>query len=285
VSAAAAAPPAPSEPPADLQPRFLEWLFGASLAGTPQESESRLIGHLDAVITSPDALASLLPRAPAVIPQLLNSLRDESQSADALARRVTRDPNLVVEVIRMANSAQSRAATPVTELAEAVQRLGTDGLRRAILRVVLKPIFDGQLGSLTARCTARLWQHSEAKAAACMQEARARGLDPFEGYLAGLMHNVGWTAALCAIDRSDLRPPVSPSLGFMTEVEARRDRLFALLAAPWQLTESLTALAAELHHGGLGGATSSLGLALQLADHRATLQMVGAARGHGDVMP
>lgn len=272
----AAVSPALGEVPVDLQPRFLEWLVGSALADTPHENESRLLDQLDAVIASPVALASLLPRAPAVIPQLLNSLRDESQSADALARRVTRDPNLVVEVIRMANGVQVRAGAPVTELAEAVQRLGTDGLRRAILRVVLKPIFDGQVGSLTARCTARLWQHSEAKAAACMQEARARGLDPFEGYLAGLMHNVGWTAALCAIDRSEVRLPVPPSLRFMTEVEARRDRLFALLAAPWQLTESLTALATELIDGGLAGAPPGLGQALCVADHRATLEMVGA---------
>ena len=265
----------------DLQARFLAWLFGDPLAGPLRDSEKRLIDRLDALIAAKDSLASLLPRAPAVIPQLMNSLRDERQSTGALAQRVARDPHLVVEVIRMANSAQARAGAPVTDIAEAIQRLGTGGLQRAILRVVLKPMFDGQGDSLTARCTQRLWQHSEAKAEACQHEAKVRGLDPFEGYLAGLMHNVGWTAALRAIDRVEPRLPAQFSLAFAAAVESRRDSLFALLALPWQLTDSLSALAAELQHGGVAQAQSALGQALNKADQRASLEVLGAGSSQG----
>ena len=262
---------------AELHPRFLEWLIGAPLASSMQDSEQGLLEQLDALAAAENSLASLLPRAPAVIPQLLKGLRDQSQSAGALAQRVTRDPNLVVEVIRMANSAQARGGAPLTDITEAIQRLGTDGLRRAILRVMLKPIFGGQADSLTARCSQRLWQHSEAQAAACLQEASARGLDPFDGYVAGLMHNVGWTAALRAIDLSDIRAPAQFSLPFMMAVQARRDTLFALLVMPWQLADTINSLAAELLAGGGEPAASPLGQALGVADHRASLQMLGAA--------
>ena len=274
VAAAATLP----ETAPDLQLPFFEWLLGAgpALDTSLHDSEKLLLARLDTVLASDASRTSLLPRAPSVIPQLLNSLRDESQSAEALAQRVMKDPHLVAEVIRMANSTLTRGGTPVTEIAEAINRLGTDGLRRAVARVVLKPMFDGQADSLSARCAPRLWQHSEAKASACLQEATERGLDPFEGYLAGLMHNVGWTAALRAIDRSPGGAPTQFSRAFVEAFEGRRETFFALLVMPWQLTDGLTALGVELLDGGLACATSRLGEALRAADERASLEVLGA---------
>ena len=276
--------PAPAATPAfdtvpDLQLPFFEWLVdaGPALDTARHDSEQHLLARLDAVLASDSSRTALLPRAPAVIPQLLNSLRDDSQSAGAIAERIVKDPHLVAEVLRMANSAQTRAITRVTDIPEAVNRLGTDGLRRAIARVVLKPMFDGQADSLSARCAPRLWQHSEAKAAACLNEAAARGLDPFDGYLAGLMHNVGWTAALRAIDRSEGGAPTQFSRAFVAAFEPRRESFFALLVMPWQLTDALTELAVELLDGGLAAARSPLGEALRAADTRASLAMLGAA--------
>ena len=85
----------------DLREPFFEWVIGAALA--PSDVllgfERELIAHLDAVLDSDDSRSALLPRAPAVIPQLLNSLRNEDQSTTALAEHVMRDPHLVAEVI------------------------------------------------------------------------------------------------------------------------------------------------------------------------------------------
>ncbi len=269
---------------ADLQLPLFEWVIGAgpALDTTLHDSERRLLAELDAVLASDASRNSLLPRAPAVIPQLLNSLRDESASAQELAQRVMRDPHLVAEVIRMANGAQARSTNPVTDIAEAIGRVGTAGLRRAIARVVLKPMFDGHAHTLSARCAARLWQHSEAKALACQGEAAMRGIDPFEGYLTGLMHNVGWTAALRAIDRAEGGAPAHFSRAFVAAFESRRETFFALLVMPWQLTDGLNALGIELLDGGLAGATSPLGEALRGADRRAALEMLGEGAVQAD---
>ena len=209
---------------------------------------------------------------------MLNSLRDEGQSTTALAERVIRDPHLVAEVIRMANSAHARADEPVVDIAHAIGRIGTNGLRRAIARVVLKPMVSGTADPLSARCAQRLWEHSDAQAAACQQEATVRGLDPFEGYLTGLMHNVGWTAALRAIDRSKLGAPNQFSRAFVAEFDQRRETFFALLVIPWQLTAGLTSLGTALRDGNLAGACSPLGEALRAADQRASLEMVQSTR-------
>lgn len=262
----------------DPQVPFFEWLLGTRVAldQTLQPKERRLLGKLDAVLAAESSRHELLPRAPAVIPQLMNSLRDDSQSAQALADRVAKDPNLVAEVLRLANSSLARATDPVSDLPQAISRLGTQGLRRAIARVVLKPIFDAPPDSLSGRAAPRLWLHSEAKATECLRLATQAGLEPFEGYLAGLMHNVGWTAALRALDKAtEAAPPSQFSRAFVEAFEARRDGFFAMLVVPWQLTAALTALAIELRDSRLAAPASPLGRALRAADRSASFDMLG----------
>jgi HD-like signal output (HDOD) protein len=263
----------------DPRAPFFEWVLGtrATLDMSLLPHEQRALARLDALLAADDARSALLPRASSLIPRLIGSLRDERQSARALAARVSKDPNLVAEVIRLANSMRSVSAEAITDLPHAVERVGTLGLRRAIARIVLKPIFDAQADSLSGRAAPRLWLHSEAKAAACMQLAAAAGLDPFEGYLAGLLHNIGWTAALRALDRGENgAAPARYSRAFVQAFEPRREAFFALLVMAWQLSDALTALAVELLEGGLAAAGSPLGRALHAADRNASFEVLGA---------
>jgi HD-like signal output (HDOD) protein len=241
-------------------------------------SEQRMLARLDATLASDSTRNALVPRAAAVIPQLLNSLRDESQSSLVLATKIAKDPLLVAEVIRLANSAHNSLrggdGAPSTDLPQAVTRIGIEGLRRAIARVVLKPIFDAQADPLSARTAPRLWLHSEAQSAECMRLCRVAGIDPFEGYLAGLMHNIGWTAALRVIGRSEASIPKHFSHAFVRAFESTCDRFFAMLVMPWELTESITALAKEILDGGLEASRSPLGQALGAAERHASLQLI-----------
>jgi hypothetical protein len=107
-----------------------------------------------------------------------------------------------------------------------------------------------------------------------MRLATLAGLDPFEGYLAGLMHDVGWTAALRAIDRSGSKPAMPFSRAFVDAFDARREMFFALLTMHWQLSDALTALAAAMLEVGLAGVDSPLGLALFAADRHASMRML-----------
>ena len=247
------AKPAATDAPAvaDTRLALFEWLAGpGSVLDAPlTPPEQRLLRHLDTLLGNDAARADLLPRAPAVIPQLMSSLRDEGQSAQALAQRVAKDANLVAEVIRLASSVHARADRPVADLADAIRRLGTEGLRRVIAKVVLKPIFDAPAHSLSGRAVSRLWAHAEAQAQACMDAAAAAGVDPFEAFVAGLMHNIGWSAALRAIDRSEGGAPAQFSQSFVLAFDARREQFFARLVKPWQLNAPLTALADALLHG------------------------------------
>jgi len=263
----AAAPPAP-----ELQ--FFSWLTGDPPAeGALTAFERTLLAHLDAVTASDEQRGELVPRARAIIPQLMHSLRDENQSVQSLTARVARDPNLVVEVLRLAGSIGYRTGTPVGDLTQAVGRLGTDGLRRAIARILLKPIFDAQADPLLGRTAERLWQHSEGTANLCLQTASIARVDPFDAYLAGLMYNVGWTAAFRAMDRSTLGAPPLMSAAFVRALAELRDRLFAHLVQSWSLSDSLSALAGEILIVGFENAQLPLGTVLRSADRAAFLQL------------
>jgi len=261
---------------ADLEVEFFQWLLGETSVAAPLDpvAEQRILGFVDDVLQSDQMREDLLPRARSVIPELLHSLRDDNQSTRALSARVARDPNLVVEVIHLANSVWYRADKKVIDLMQAISRLGTEGLRRAIARVLLKPIFDAHGDPLLGRATQRLWQHSELKASLCLQQAASVGIDPFGSYLAGLMHNVGWTAAFRAIDRSPGGAPTRFSPAFINALAPRRDRLFATLVRSWELSDSLTTLADEVLTVGFPNAKSPLGQLLQYADRTSCQQLL-----------
>lgn len=257
----------------DLQ--YFSWLTGDPPAeGELMAQEQDLLAHLDALTRNDEALAALVPRARSIIPQLMHSLRDESQSAQALTARVARDPNLVVEVLRLASSVGYGAGTPVSDLTQAIGRLGTEGLRRAIARILLKPIFDAQADPLLARTSERLWQHAECTAQLCMQMAPVARVNPFDAFLAGLMHNVGWTAACRALDRAPGGAPVVMSAAFVAALTQRRENLFAHLVRSWSVSDSLGALADEILGGHTAGARLPLGTLLRSADRAAFLQLL-----------
>ena len=257
----------------EQQARFLAWLLrapGASpAAGAIDGAMQRTLDQLDAVIASDAQRAGLLPRAPHVVPQLMKTLRDEKYSATDVAERIAKDVVLTAEVIRSATSAFELDEKAGIDLPRAVAVIGTVGLRRAIASVVLRPIFDAQGDSLSARAGPRIWKDADRKARLCTTLATERGLDPFDGYLLGLLHDTGWSAALRALDGlagTPVEAVLLPGAALGAELTRRRDKLFGAMVQTWQLGPAVTAVAAEVASGGLSPAASRLPLAAALRD-------------------
>ena len=270
--------------------RFFCWLVGVSAAAAPSPEEKPaavtgpLLERLDEVIASDTLRANLLPRAPHVVPQLMKTLRDESYSSVDVASRISRDVVLSAEVIRSATSAYRAKEDEEGEidLARAVAIIGTAGLRRAIASVVLRPIFDAGGDTLSAKAAVKIWRDADRKARLSAALAGQQSLDPFDGYLAGLLHNSGWTAALRALDGFDdllfssvdlAHPAVVPQL------LRRRDALFGALVGPWNLSPAIDSLAQEVGQLGLDAVRSPLGVALREANRLAALYAL-APTGH-----
>jgi HD-like signal output (HDOD) protein len=263
--------------------RFFRWMIGIPAGAAdrppPDAIVEQMFFQLDEVIASESARAGLLPRAPHVVPQLMKTLRDEGYSSADVADRISKDVVLTAEVVRSATRILQREDDDGDiDLGRAVAVVGTQGLRRAIANVVLRPIFDARGDSLSARAATQIWKDADRKARLGAAIAGEAGLDPFDGYLAGLLHNSGWTAALRAIDLQDLgidaidlaHPEVVPQL------VRRRDALFGALVGPWNLGAAIEGLAAEVGSAGLEGVASPLGIALRDADRLAALRALAA---------
>lgn len=280
-AAAPAPPPAalPAEPPsvppnpptAALRPLLLPWLLGdAEAIERPLSApEAAALAALDAVLALPALPDELLPRAASLMPQLLAMLRQTDLPVQALAQQVSKDVVLAAEVLRTARSPYYRARGEVADLTQAITLIGESGVQSVIARVLLRPIFEPPPGTLGQRVALRLWDHAERMAGLAADEARASGLRAFDGYIAGLLHDAGWTIAARAIDRAGVVLDGAPSVAFCREIDQRAHRLFGIAGRSWAITAAFQALCADARRQPLDSSTDPLAGVLGRAQVRA----------------
>lgn len=253
VPSAGQAPPtsdAAVEPAQDFDPPPAGLLLAALLGGSPPAEgaatpdEQRLVSALDQVIAQGDVADDLLPRAAAFVPQLMALLRQPDATLAEVAARIAQDAPLAGEVLRAATSA-AHGAAEVQDLQQAVQRVGSAGVQQAVARVVFRPMYGGGSGSLGARAAPWLWLFAQRLADAASERARASGLPPLDGYLAGLLHGTGWTVALRVADKAQVDIALPQSEAAAAAIEARVHRLFGLASRRWQVTPGFARFAED----------------------------------------
>lgn len=272
-SGAPAATPAAAraaDAPADLDTAFWRWLSAGIAGAAPEALRQRLLDELDDLAARPDDAAALVPRVPEVIPTLLRSLRDESVDAAGLARQVARDPLLVLETIREANSPFHRPAAPVRTVEAAVLVLGQNGLRMLLARVAFRPVIGMAGGACARQAAPRLWRHAQCCARAGALLAGAHGADPFEAYLAGLVRDLGLVAALRLADQVLEAPALPQDAAFAAALLAHARELSARIVLAWKLPPPIGA--AILRAG--PGASQPLAALLDQAARLATLRLL-----------
>ena len=274
--AAPVAQPPQSEP--EPQAAGIPTLFYRWLAGPPGEdilpsTERLILDEFARLVDSPEDGADLVPRVPAVIPQLLRSLRDESMSGADLSRQLAQDVVLVAEVIREANSPYYSPAAPIKNIEGAVMLLGQNGMRMLLARVAFRPIINNQSGPFALQAAPLVWRQSEACALAGSMLAPAMGVNPFEAYLAGLLHHVGLIVALRLIDQIYTGPALPQSDEFGAPLVANTRVLSARIAALWEFPASVCNAIVDAGQPG----ASPLAQVLALADHIGMLRLLADA--------
>jgi HD-like signal output (HDOD) protein len=218
-----------------------------------------------------------LPRLPAVVPQLMRSLRNDDTDSRALAEQIARDPVLVGEIIRVANSAYFRTARPVTGLPQAITLLGQDGLRRVVMQMVMRPILRSDNSAASRQAGERLSEHAERCARACA--FLGRGVcDPFEAFLAGLVSQTGAQAILREVERLPDAATLTFSRPFIAALAQQIERLSLHAARHWNFPSRVVQALAERADPADAGARTPLGRAL-LASSRVAMLDVLADRG------
>ncbi|HQX58926.1 MAG TPA: HDOD domain-containing protein [Burkholderiaceae bacterium] len=269
--------PAESAPEADALPAF-PWLFDcAPLTDAPlSEAERAALDTLSRTLALPALPDNLLPRAAALIPQLIALVRQTDLPTPAIAERIGKDAVLTAEVLRLASSPYYRVQGDVNDLQQAISLIGLQGLQTVIARVLLKPIYQAAPGPLSGRAGPRMWDHSEALARHCGILAEQAGLSAFDGYLVGMLHDTGWTVALSAIDRAGITLAVPPSHAFAAVLDDKVYRLFGLAALRWDITPGFAALARDARANGITTAQHPLAQLLRPAHQHCMEELLAA---------
>jgi HD-like signal output (HDOD) protein len=261
---------APHERHDDIDSLFYRWLAGAPGSDVAPSIENMIIDGFMRLVEAPQSGADLVPRVPAVIPQLLRSLRDESVSGAEFSRQLAQDVVLVAEVIREANGPCYRPSTPVRTIEGAVMLLGQNGMRMLLARVAFRPIISTQSGHFARQAAPLVWRQSEACALAASMLAPAMRANPFEAYLAGLLHNVGLIVAFRLIDRIYTGGALPGSAEFSAALLSNARLLSSRIAVLWEFPATVSVAIAQAGQPG----APPLARVLALADRLATLRML-----------
>ena len=252
-----AAPAAPPEPGL-LRARFLAAALGRPDAFAGAQTAEFLARLRD--VSDGDAFdASRLPRLPAVVPQLLQALREDRVGMAAIGDLAARDPLIAGGLLRAANSAWYGNGEALHSLSQAVVRLGRDAVREVVLRTALRPIHPAAPGTPVHAAGERLWTHAQGCGVAC--GAIGHG---FDGMLAGLAGATGASAALGLLARS------GAELLHAEDVHAAFPRAMWRIAArtarAWALPDAVVAALREHADGDpRGGLARGLAQAEQLS--------------------
>ena len=244
--AAAAAAEAARQPATitEIDAMYYRWLAAAGSAQAPAETEQQILDELARLAREPIAGAALVPRIPAIIPQLMRTLQDENMSAAKLSAQLAQDVLLVAEVYREANRpcyhSRYNASPSINNMEGAIMLLGQNGMRMLLARVAFRPIVSMQSGGLTVRTAPLIWRQSEKCALAASLVAPTMHANAFDAYLAGLMANVGLVVAFRLIDQMH-GPDVFPqSDAFIAQVFAQARILSVRIAELWEFPQSVT---------------------------------------------
>lgn len=262
---------------------YYRWIAATGACPAPAHAEKLILEELSRLAHAPIKGAALVPRIPAIIPQLMRTLRDENMNLAELSRQLSQDVVLVAEVYRESNLPCYRpryhSGPPVDSIDAAIMLLGQNGMRMLLARVAFRPILSMQSGVLAKRTAPLIWRQSEKCALAASMLAPALRADVFDAYLAGLMKNVGLVVAFRLIDQLHLDGALPQSDEFIAGLFARARSLSARIAQLWEFPDTVTS---TIETAGQPGA-SALAQTLALADRLSKLRMlVDAIRLNAD---
>jgi HD-like signal output (HDOD) protein len=262
---AAAVPPQPAPPPAQeaqsetaaqpLEPaqvlgelRALQLGLAAPIA--PRAEGDRQIAAVIAAIGDPARERRHFPRRPNLLPQLMHAINDETVARRQLVAIIARDPALVDNLLRMANSSFYRISPqPVESIERAVAILGSDGLRSVIATALMQPIFTSAAATEFPRFAQLVWEHALRSAqAAVVHAAVAERTEPFAAELLSLISGLAEIVLFRAVREQCAGVPTGAAPGaalIAALMEAHASVLAQRIGEDWQLSDAALAALAE----------------------------------------
>jgi putative nucleotidyltransferase with HDIG domain len=133
-----------------------------------------------------------LPPAPRVVPELMRLINQPDADSSRIVNLISYDPSLTTNVLRISNSAYFGAATPISNLQDAVTRLGFQQIYQLVAAATGAKILGASQEGYGME-QGDLWKHSVTAAAAAQLIARQRNENENVVFTATLLHDIGKT--------------------------------------------------------------------------------------------
>ncbi|MDD2710276.1 MAG: HDOD domain-containing protein [Verrucomicrobiae bacterium] len=223
-----------------------------------------------------------LPTLPSVVTKLLSLVQNPLSSANDLEQILSRDPSLMVKVLRIANS-PFYGSKDITTLEHAIVVLGFSAIRSIALSA---SVFESFPGTGRPGFDRRdFWRHSLGVATAARQLALKMGWAEIEeAFIAGLIHDVGkvildeyasesWQQALTYAQQNNT---------FIIEAErtvlgVSHAQVGRWLAAKWKLPQNYTSAIFYHHHPAFASRHEDLAAIIHIADIMARSHHMGSS--------
>ena len=232
-----------------------------------------LVALTAAVLGAP---ADSVRQLPSAAREALAVCDDSRAGAAELARVCEGDLAVARALLREANSIfyARPGQTAVASLREAIDRVGTGGVRNVLVDVTISALLCVP-GSRYAAITAAIWAHAQRTAALARAAASAFAVSPDRAYAAGLLHDVGKLVLLdraAALAEERTAPPVAwPAL--RAALVSLHEPLGALAVVRWGMGAEAARAIAGHHRTPPPVVVDALGEVVCLAervDHAAT---------------
>lgn len=179
------------------------------------------------------------PRRPRLLPELLRAVNDDETTRRELAAIIARDPALVGNLLKLANSAFYRISEqPVESVERAVAVLGTEGIRSLVAAAVMQPVLR-KAGGKTGDFIETIWEQTYRSAAAAEAHAAfVEKTDRFAGQLLGLLMGLGTIVVYRAsLDRFAARKLAADPTVVARAIKAHAPEAARRVAESWGLSE------------------------------------------------
>jgi len=182
-----------------------------------------------------------LPSMPDLAVRIGLAIDDPNTENEDIARIIQSDPALTARILSVVNSAAFSGVQQITDLNQAVARLGRQQIRSLVFSCIVKGLFRTDSKALQSRMR-ELWEHSCHVAAVSQALARhTPGLSPERAMLAGLVHDIG---IIPILGEARNHPQLLNKLELLDQaITNLRSEVGALTLRQWKLEGDLSEIA------------------------------------------
>lgn len=179
-----------------------------------------------------------LPALPEVTLRVSKAIADEGSNVHHISTLIAADASISARILKLANSPLYRACQSISQLPEAIKRLGLNATRHLILAFALHEQHQQLAPNWIRKRLLRSWKESIQLASLCYVLAKkCTKIPPEEALLAGLLHNIG---ELPLLQFCDQYPELANDPDYLDQIiQEARGQAGAMILHRWNLPRSL----------------------------------------------